>query len=179
MDKKALRGISAANFGYTFILFLIGVSIFRLVFFQELSSPIGLLVSDVKSIHIPLEALKEGQPAIFLSSFVIKTIASIALCVTLLLAGRNFLKGDFFNRTNVKMFKVASWAALAYFFGQFFEMTGNNWVSATEGVQRNALPNGVDDPAFIPMYILMMVLTVTAIALNRAVKMQEDQEGLI
>lgn len=179
MDKKALRGISSANFGYVLILFLISLSIARLALLHEISSPVGLLISDVKSIHVPLEALQEGQPAIFLGAFVIKTIASIALCVTLLLAGRNFLKGDFFNRTNVKMFKIASWAALAYIVGQFFEGIGNNWVSATEDVRHNALPNGIDDPVFIPMYILMMVLTVTAIALDRAVKMQEDQEGLI
>lgn len=56
---------------------------------------------------------------------------------------------------------------------------GNNWVSATEGIDHNALPNGIDDPGFIPMYILLMVLSMMAIALGRAVKMQEDQEGLI
>lgn len=179
MTTKTRWDISASTFGFTFILFITGISLFRLVAWQELSTPIGLLMHDVNSIHVPLNKLMEGQPAIFLIAYAIKTAASVTMCIALLKATRSFIKGNFFTPTNVRLLKISSWAALAHLLGQFFEGMGNNWVSATEGIDQNILPNGIDDPGLIPMYILLMVLSMMSIALGRAVKMQEDQEGLI
>ncbi|QGU01098.1 hypothetical protein CKALI_00990 [Corynebacterium kalinowskii] len=179
MDKKTRWDISASTFGFAFILLITVIAVFRLIAWQELTSPIGLLMEGVNSIHVPLDQLNQGQLTIFLIAFATKTIAAITICVTLMLATRGFLASDFFIAKNVRYFKIASWAALAYIGGQFFEGMGNNWVSATQGVDNNTLPNGIDDPGFIPMYILMMVLSMMAVALTRAVKLQEDQEGLI
>lgn len=179
MTKNIRRDIYANYFGFGFILFLIAVSTLRLVAWQEVTSPIGLLMHEVNSLHIPLEKLNAGQTSIMLVAFAVKTVSAITICISLLIASRDFLKGDFFTTANARHFKIASWSALFYIVGQFFEGMANNWISATEGIDNNTLPNGVDDPGFIPMYILMMVLSMTAIALNRAVKLQEDQEGLI
>lgn len=179
MTKKTRWDLSANTFGFAFILFLTAISLFRLIAWQEISSPIGLLMHDVNSIHVPLDKLTEGQPTIFLIAYAVKTISSVTMCVALLKATHSFIKGDFFTSTNVRLLKVSSGAGIAYIVGQFIEGMGNNWVSATEGIDNNTLPNGIDDPGFIPMYILMMVLSMMSIALSRAVKMQEDQEGLI
>lgn len=179
MPKNYRRDIYSGYFGFGFILLMTAISIFRLVAQHRFTSPIGLLMHEVHSIHIPMATLNTGQTNIMLAAFIIKTLSILAMCVTLLLACRYFLRGDFFIHANVRYFKIASWSAFTYIFGQFIEGMANNWISATEGIEHNALPNGVDDPAFIPMYILFMVLSMTAMALKRAVKLQEDQEGLI
>ncbi|MEJ5927814.1 hypothetical protein WG915_04175 [Corynebacterium sp. H128] len=179
MSKNYRRDIYAGYFGFSFILLLTAITVGRLLINQEFTSPIGLLMREVNSIHVPMNSLNSGQISIMLVSFIVKAICATTICVTLLLAIRNFLHNDFFTTTNVKMFKIASWSALFYIGGQFFEGMANNWISTTEGISNNALPNGADDPGFIPMYILMMVLSMMTIALSRAVKLQEDQEGLI
>ncbi|AKK04179.1 DUF2975 domain-containing protein [Corynebacterium epidermidicanis] len=179
MTKNLRRDIYSGYFGFGFILLMLAISVFRLIAKHTFTSPIGLLMHEVNSMHIPISALNTGQTNIVLTAFIIKTIATVFICISLLLACRYFLRGDFFIPANVRYFKIASWSAFAYICGQFIEGMANNWVSATEGIEHNALPNGVDDPTFIPLYILFMVLSMTSIAITRAVKLQEDQEGLI
>lgn len=108
---------------------------------------------------------------------------SVALLLLVLVSAavlcRNFLRGDFFTLSSYRWVTAMSWLLLAYLFVPgFLGMLGGNMVLRDVGLRWLSVP-AVDINDFIVMYVLVMTLSLVAVAIRRAATLERDTEGLV
>ncbi|MFC3850456.1 hypothetical protein ACFORJ_09820 [Corynebacterium hansenii] len=107
--------------------------------------------------------------------------AAALLVVVLCAAGltRNFLRGDFFTLGSYRWVSALCWALIFYLLVPgFVGMLGGNMVLRDLGRDWLSIP-AIDTSDFIVMYVLVMTLSLVAVAIRRASVLERDTEGLV
>lgn len=176
--RKETRDIWASIFAFgvagIFVVMHLADSLFGRAFIHPVA--IGLTgIADGDT--IPWSALNGGQIAYFGIGMAVQTIALLVMGLVLSQAATDYLKNRAFTLTLARKVNIAAWMVMAYLVGGFIEDIGANWVATTYGVENWAM--GFYGQDFTVMYIMLMTLSLFGVALKRAARMQDDQEGLI
>lgn len=171
--NKSRRDSWGAIFGYGFILLMVAILIGDVILNKAWMTPVGLLHNEQPEIYF--NELNNGQMWLYGIGTAVQYLALIALAVCLMIAAIRFSRGEFFTKRVVRLISSASWISLSYILGCFIENMGNNWY-LQDVETRLSFATSKD---FILSYAFMITLSLLSIGMNRARKLQEDQEGLI
>lgn len=140
---------------------------------QEFDTPLGHAVGGVS-----IAELNTAQVVLYSIGIGLKVLCLFGMIGVLTAAARNMLRGQFFTVANVRFFTAACFLLLAASFGWFVEGMGDNWYAAQIGMENWPGP-GPSVPSFVLWYVLLLTLSLVAVAVRRGVRMQEDVDGLV
>lgn len=176
--RKETRDIWASIVAFGVAGVLVVIHLANSVFGRAFIHPVAIGLTDIADGEkIPWSALNGGQIAYFGIGMAIQTIALLVMGLMLAQAATDFLRNRAFTLTFARRLNISGWMVLAYLIGGFIEDIGANWVAATYGVENWQM--GFYGQDFTIMYVMLMALSLFGVALKRAARMQDDQEGLI
>lgn len=176
-ERSELVATSVA-FGVSIALLLI--TAFRVLVVKKGfdHSVAGVLGGDAANTGtVGFDVLSGGQLWLFGAGEALKVVSLIALSSFLLRATVIFIRTRTFTPLMLKLYKVGSISLLLYFVGAFLSNMGANSVASSYGVT-NPFPV-IPNYEFVIAYVFLMTLSFIAVTAQRAVKLEEEQEGLV
>lgn len=160
-----------AGIGSLFLIFYITNVLGNRRFVTDLSAAIpGGLTFD---------ALPTGPFAYLLAGFIVKVVSLAVSIWGVTAVLYRIRRGELFSRQSTKAASIAGYGLLGWLVGVLFEGMGDNFAARHLGIEQWASGSLINNSTMVIVWLLITLVFIVDMAIKRAVKLEEDVDGLV
>lgn len=130
--------------------------------------------------RVPFDVLDQGPFQMYLTGYLVSIAALVVGVGFLLFAATSYSRSEEITRTVTRSLSWASFAVLFWGIGEFITHMGNNFAANRLGLLEHwSQISGTTNQSLIVWLILLALLGFVSTLMDRSLKLQEDQEGLV
>lgn len=180
--RKERRDLAILIIAFGLVIGCVLYDLARAVYFQGISHPVAsTLGHDIApGGRVAFQHTSPIGIGLLSAGLVIRSISIIASAIFLIQIGRHALRGNFFIKRNLCLFRRSSLGVAGTFLGYGLQLLGADMVAHQYHLnkawsQQFEFPNYL----FTVSYLFFITLIIMTIIVKRGMEMQLDQEGLI
>lgn len=162
--------------------FVAGVGALFLIFYITNVLANRRFVTDLSAVipeGLTFDAVSTGPFAYLMAGFIVKVV-SLAVSiwgVTALLY--RIRRGELFSRQSTKASSIAGYGLLGWLVGVFLEGMGDNFAARHLGIEQWASESLINNSTMVIVWLLITLVFIVDLSIKRAVKLEEDIDGLV
>lgn len=128
---------------------------------------------------LAFDTLPAGPFAYLLAGFLLKVLSlAVSICGVATLLYR-IRRGELFSPQSTVAARIAGYGLLGWLLGVFVEGMGDNFAARHLGIEQWASASLINGSTMVIVWLLITVLFVMELSIKRAVRLEEDVDGLV